>query len=103
MAVNSYRDDEQMDHTSRKKIMRRLLGYLLGLRFADAVHAAAPWIAFILLALIGGNMIREALGKEEEEEWNNSFGPKAMIPLALATSIDALAVGVTFAFLITSR
>ena len=56
------------------------------------------WIAFVLLALIGGNMIREALGHEEEDA-DPSLAPIAMLLLAVATSIDALAVGVTFAFL----
>ena len=55
------------------------------------------WIAFVLLGLIGGNMIRESFGKEERLD--ASFGFKAMLPLAIATSIDALAMGVTFAFL----
>ena len=49
--------------------------------------------------LIGANMVREALGKEEQEDLSASFGPKTMLPMAVATSIDALAVGVTFAFL----
>lgn len=75
------------------------IGYLLGVNFKGLIERFDHWIAFILLGLIGGNMIREALGKEEETECNTSFGPKAMIPLAVATSIDALAVGVTFAFL----
>ena len=56
------------------------------------------WIAFVLLAVIGVNMIREALGSEEES-LDASFGVKTMLMLAVATSIDALAVGVTFAFL----
>ena len=55
------------------------------------------WIAFVLLVLIGGNMVRESFG--EEEKLDASFTPKAMLPLAVATSIDALAMGVTFAFL----
>lgn len=75
------------------------LGYLLGTQFADYIVAIDHWIAFILLGLIGANMIREALGKEDEECLDCSFGVKAMFPLAIATSIDALAVGVTFAFL----
>ena len=54
------------------------------------------WIAFVLLSLIGGNMIKEALSKEEEKA-NDSLGFKVMLTMALATSIDALAVGVTFA------
>ena len=75
-----------------------LLGYLLGMRFQHLIESFDHWIAFVLLVLIGGNMIRESFGKEEEE-LNASFGPKTMLPLAVATSIDALAVGVTFAFL----
>ncbi len=75
-----------------------LAGYLLGSRFASYIAAVDHWIAFGLLLLIGGNMIREALSKKEETV-DASFGPKAMIPLAVATSIDALAVGVSFAFL----
>ena len=55
------------------------------------------WVAFLLLALIGGNMIRESFSKEEE--MNDDFGVKTMLLLAVATSIDALAVGITFAFL----
>ncbi|MGN0653024.1 MAG: manganese efflux pump MntP family protein, partial [Gemmiger sp.] len=54
-----------------------------------------PWVAFILLALIGANMVRESFG--EDEEVDNDFSAKAMLPLAVATSIDALAVGVSFA------
>ena len=74
-----------------------LLGYLLGSRFASCIADFDHWIAFVLLALIGGNMIRESFGDEEEAD--ASFGVRAMLPLALATSIDALAVGLTFAFL----
>lgn len=75
-----------------------LLGYLLGMRFQHLIESFDHWIAFVLLVLIGANMVRESFGKEEEE-LNASFGPKTMLPLAVATSIDALAVGVTFAFL----
>ncbi|MBE6598214.1 MAG: manganese efflux pump [Ruminococcaceae bacterium] len=74
------------------------IGYLLGKQFEQYITAVDHWIAFILLGLIGGNMIREALSGEEESV-NASFCCKAMLPLAVATSIDALAVGVTFAFL----
>lgn len=74
------------------------LGFLLGYRFESFITSIDHWIAFILLALIGGNMIREALGKDEEHE-NDDFSFKAMLPLAVATSIDALAVGISFAFL----
>lgn len=75
-----------------------LIGYLLGKQFQDLITSVDHWIAFILLGLIGFNMIREAMG-DEEDDVNSSFGFKAMIPLAVATSIDALAVGITFAFL----
>ncbi|MDO5417928.1 MAG: manganese efflux pump MntP family protein [Lachnospiraceae bacterium] len=75
-----------------------LLGYLLGVRFQDAITSIDHWIAFVLLCLIGGNMVKEALSKEEEEV-DPSFDVKSMLVLAVATSIDALAVGVTFAFL----
>ena len=74
------------------------IGWLLGSAFADMIEAVDHWIAFVLLALIGGNMIREALGHEEEDA-DPSLAPLAMLLLAVATSIDALAVGVTFAFL----
>lgn len=72
-----------------------LIGYLLGSRFERYVDAVAPWIAFVLLALIGGNMIREAFSKEEEA--SAALDPKTMLMMAVATSIDALAVGITFA------
>ena len=76
------------------------LGWLLGSQFARYVTRLAPWIAFILLAWIGGNMIRESLSKEErEEEETGSVSPKELLVLAVATSIDALAVGVTFSML----
>ena len=73
-----------------------LLGYLLGTRLEAFIVNVDHWIAFVLLGVIGFNMVREA-GKQEEVD--PSFGPGAMLPLALATSIDALAVGVTFACL----
>lgn len=74
------------------------LGFLLGTSFAAVVNVIADWIAFILLALIGGNMIKEALSKEEEEA-DASLAFKKMLLLAIATSIDAFAVGVSFAFM----
>lgn len=74
------------------------VGYFLGSTFAKYISAVDHWIAFILLLLIGLNMIKESFGKEEES-LGNSFGFKAMLPMAVATSIDALAVGITFAFL----
>ncbi|MDR1016241.1 MAG: manganese efflux pump MntP family protein [Coriobacteriales bacterium] len=75
-----------------------LLGYFLADLFAVYVSAVGGWIAFALLVLIGANMIREALaGKVEEED--ASFGPRSLAPLAVATSIDAFAVGISFALL----
>ncbi len=74
-----------------------LIGYLLGSTFADKITSIDHWIAFVLLALIGGNMIKEALSKDEEC-CDNSLGFKTMLVMAIATSIDALAVGVSFAF-----
>ena len=74
-----------------------LIGYFLGRSFQSYIEGIDHWIAFVLLGLIGANMIKESLG--EAEECNCSFCPKAMLPMAVATSIDALAVGVTFAFL----
>ena len=78
--------------------MMPVLGYVLGVRFQNLIASVDHWIAFVLLALIGGNMIREALGGEDEGT-DDDFGPRAMVLLAVATSIDALAVGITFAFL----
>lgn len=72
------------------------LGWLLGSAFAAYITNVDHWIAFALLALIGGNMIREGVSGESEKA-NDSFSFGTMLPLALATSIDALAVGVTFA------
>nr|WP_318683672.1 manganese efflux pump MntP family protein [uncultured Acetatifactor sp.] len=74
------------------------VGYLLGSQFEQYITAFDHWIAFALLLLIGGSMIREALSKQEECA-NASLDIKSMLLLAVATSIDALAVGVTFAFL----
>ena len=74
------------------------IGYLLGSQFEQYITAIDHWIAFVLLGLIGASMIKEALSKEEECA-NDSLDCKTMFLLAVATSIDALAVGVTFAFL----
>lgn len=74
-----------------------LIGYFLGRSFADMITQFDHWIAFVLLLFIGGKMIREAFG--EEESMDSSMDVKSMFILAIATSIDALAVGVTFAFL----
>ena len=73
-------------------------GWLLGSAFAELIKSVDHWIAFVLLVLIGGNMIREAFGHEDADA-DPSLAPVTMLLLAVATSIDALAVGVTFAFL----
>jgi putative Mn2+ efflux pump MntP len=75
------------------------IGYLLGSRFVKYIEDVDHWIAFVLLCLIGANMIREALSKNEEAA-DASLGIRNMFMMAVATSIDALAVGVTFAFLL---
>ena len=74
-----------------------LLGYLLGVRFEAMVANVDHWIAFVLLGLIGANMVRES--RAGEEKLDDSFTVSTMLLLAVATSIDALAIGVTFAFL----
>lgn len=74
-----------------------LLGYLLGSQFSHLISRVDHWIAFFLLGFVGVNMIKEAMGPQEQMD--GSFGAAEMLPLAVATSIDALAVGVTFAFL----
>ena len=74
------------------------LGWLLGVQFQNLITNIDHWIAFFLLGLIGVNMIRESRSTEEDDV-GASFGVKEMFPLAVATSIDALTVGITFAFL----
>ena len=74
------------------------IGFILGAQFQEAIASIDHWIAFVLLALIGGNMIHEALDNDEEEA-DASLDVKTMFLLAVATSIDALAIGITFAFL----
>lgn len=74
-----------------------LIGFLLGVNFRHLITSIDHWIAFVLLGIIGINMIREA--REESEELDDSFSAKAMLPLAVATSIDALAAGVSLALL----
>lgn len=73
------------------------VGYTLGRFFTDAITKYDHWIAFVLLVIISGNMIKESF--EKDEELDSSMNVKTMFLLAIATSIDALAVGVTFAFL----
>ena len=81
-------------------------GWMLGSQFADRIQQYDHWIAFILLVLIGGNMIREALSGDEEDaaqaETDLRLDHKKLFLMAIATSIDALAIGVTFAFLETA-
>ena len=75
-----------------------LIGFLLGSLFAKAIESVDHWVAFVLLALIGFNMLKEALSKEEEQNDKNAdFSVKTMFTMAVATSIDALAVGVSLA------
>ena len=76
------------------------IGYALGRTFADFINAFDHWVAFVLLALIGANMLKESFEKEDAccECQSASFAPAIMLPMAVATSIDALAVGVTFSF-----
>ena len=75
-----------------------LIGYLLGAQFESKITAFDHWIAFIRLGQIGGNIIRDGVSGAQEKT-DDSVSIKSMLPLAIATSIDALAVGVTFAFL----
>ena len=70
-------------------------GYMVGTGFRSIFNVIAPWLTFILLSVIGGNMVREAFSSEEEET-KSGFDIKTMLGLAVATSIDALAVGFTF-------
>jgi putative Mn2+ efflux pump MntP len=76
-----------------------LIGYYVGISFADYVANVDHWIAFVLLGLIGGKMIKEACEKDEDCDYDPDFSFKTMLLLAVATSIDALAVGVSLAFL----
>ncbi len=72
------------------------LGYVLGARFEKYINTISSWVAFVLLAAIGFNMLREALSREEEHA-SVGLDFKTMLVMAVATSIDALAVGITFA------
>ena len=77
-----------------------VIGYFLGVSFADLVSSVDHWIAFVLLAIIGGNMIKESFEKEECcSSADSDFSFRVMLAMAIATSIDALAIGVSFAFL----
>ena len=81
------------------QVIMPLIGYIAGSQFKDLIEAYDHWIAFILLALIGANMVREAIKDNDDEELDPDFSFKTMLVLAIATSIDALVVGVTFAFM----
>jgi len=74
-----------------------LVGYFLGYKFQNLITGIDHWLALILLSIIGINMTKESL--EDCNELDNSFSFTSMFPMAIATSIDALAVGITFAFL----
>ena len=74
-----------------------LIGYFLGVRFENLIESVDHWVAFGLLSVIGINMIRSS--RAETEKMNASFTPREMLPLAVATSIDALAVGISIALL----
>lgn len=77
-----------------------MIGYLLGVGFQEMITSVDHWIAFVLLGIIGVNMLKEAFAPDEPcEEQDETLDFKTMLGLAVATSIDALAVGVTFAFL----
>ena len=76
-----------------------LIGYFLGVSFADFVSSVDHWIAFILLGIIGGHMIKESFHKEDCCSVDPDFSFRTMLAMAIATSIDALAIGVSFAFL----
>lgn len=78
-----------------------ILGWLGGIQLEWVITTFAPWIAFILLLLIGSNMIRESFSNEEGEENSDNFSFKELTLLAIATSIDAFAVGITYAVLKT--
>lgn len=75
-----------------------VLGYCLGINFQEKIANIDHWIAFILLSAIGINMIKEVCGNNDDDK-NDNVDFKTMIVLAIATSIDALAIGITFAFL----
>lgn len=78
-----------------------ILGYLLGIAFESIITQIDHWIAFVLLLIIGIKMINEVF-EEEKQSYDDSVNFKVMLVLSIATSIDALAVGITFAFLNTN-
>ena len=76
-----------------------LIGFFVGVYFARIICHSDHWIAFILLGIIGGKMIKDSFSKDEEKVNHNSFQPAKMLLLSIVTSIDALVIGITFAFL----
>lgn len=81
------------------QMLMPFIGYLLGSGFKSLIESFDHWIAFGLLLLIGGNMIREAIFDDDDDDVNDSFTFKTMFVLAIATSIDALASGIAVSFL----
>ncbi len=81
------------------QVLMPIIGYYLGSSLSSLIEAVDHWIAFVLLMVIGVNMIKESITSKDDDSDDGNFSPRAMIPLAIATSIDALVVGVTFAFL----
>jgi len=80
------------------QMLMPLIGYFAGTLFANRIQSFGPWIAFVLLGFIGGKMIKESFEKNEEDTHKDPFLFINMLMLSIATSIDALAIGVTFAF-----
>jgi len=84
------------------QIMMPVIGWFVGVQLEWIISTFAPWVAFILLALIGCNMIRESLTEDDDIKKDDKFSFKELTLLAIATSIDAFAVGVTYAVLQTN-
>jgi len=80
------------------QMLMPLIGYLAGINFAGKIQNSDHWVAFVLLGIIGGKMIKESFCDDDDKVNENSFLFLKMLLLAIATSIDALAVGITFAF-----
>ena len=76
-----------------------LIGYYIGSHFSDYIEEWDHWIAFVLLCLIGVNMVRESFSNDDEDDDPTDFSLRHLLALGVATSIDALAMGVSFAFL----
>lgn len=76
-----------------------LLGFVLGIQFSESIRDIDHWVSFALLMIIGINMLKNGCSAKQEEQCDDNFSCKSLLALGLATSIDALAVGVSFAFL----